>query len=852
MKEGPDTYAHRLAGDCRCGVTHGSTTVAVRAITKAAARRRPTKIVATFDYHDANGVVQFQTVKTDPKDFFQRRPDPKRQGEWINNLQGVDKTLPWGLPQLLTADPAATVYITEGEKDAERLRDEGLVATTNALGAGNWTPAHAAWILGRTAVALEDNDAEGRKRVEKVAATMPGTRILALPGLEAKGADVSDWLDAGHTVKELIELAADAPIWEPPSAKRASEMEPNDLPQILGNRRNLRESTAEGMTAIIKANEPPVIFSRLGSLARVRVNETGRPVIDALTENMVTHRLANVADWWHVTSTTSHEDSPPPAVSKNIMAMGEWPDLPGLKGIVECPTLRPDFSILDTPGYDPSTRLIYVPNPDLVLPAIPATPTREELAHAIGVIADVFADFPFVDQSSRAAAWAALFTALIRPAVAGHVQMCLFDSPKSGTGKGLLCETIALIVTGRAASMFQVPTKDDEWRKKITTELLAGATLIVVDNIELPLDSPYLASVITAHEWNDRRLGLNESINVPNNAVFFGTGNNISIGGDLPRRCYPCRIDAKVVRPEERNGFRHEHLEEYVAENRGKLIAAALTIVRSWYLAGEPDGDAPLLGSFREWCRIVGGIVAHAGQSGFLANVKDMHGNMASTQIGWEGFIVSWYDALGSELVTTDNVKAALGAVDGIGDPIHPDFRQAVPDELAGELTAAIANRQNTFNIKLGLALKKRVDIVFPGDLVLKQAAKTRTSVQRWQVINPGDLPGNQGHVDLKNTDGTAKSAGDVQGVDSELGTVLGVAGGVGNPTRAKFSMQIPNGESSPHPQQPPALGTKSTPTPSNPQRPHRCFFGMLLCAEHGNRLCKRCECGKHPEGARP
>jgi hypothetical protein len=84
-----------------------------------AERRRQTreqaKIIATYDYRDEAGADLFQTVRYEPKDFRQRRPDGK--GGWIPNLDGVRRVL-YRTPDL--EDPSmadALVYIVEGEKD---------------------------------------------------------------------------------------------------------------------------------------------------------------------------------------------------------------------------------------------------------------------------------------------------------------------------------------------------------------------------------------------------------------------------------------------------------------------------------------------------------------------------------------------------------------------------------------------------------------------------------------------------------------------------------------------------------------------------------------------------------------
>ncbi len=164
------------------------------------------RIVATYDYRDEQGELLMQAVRKEPKKFVQRRPDGE---DWIWNVEGV-RVVPYRLPELLAA-PGAVVYVVEGEKDADRLASIGLVATTNAAGAGKWTAAHSEFLRGRNVVILPDNDDAGKKHAKKVAKSLLGiavARIVGLPGLPEKG-DVSDWLDAGGTAEALASLHSD-------------------------------------------------------------------------------------------------------------------------------------------------------------------------------------------------------------------------------------------------------------------------------------------------------------------------------------------------------------------------------------------------------------------------------------------------------------------------------------------------------------------------------------------------------------------------------------------------------------------------------------------------------------------
>src|ERR1051325_6560511 len=180
--------------------------------------KRRGRVVGRYDYCDERGRLRYQVERLEPKGFRQRRPDPQSAQGWTYNLDGVAR-LPYGLPKLLAADPSFTVYIPEGEKDVDRLWQQGGNATCNSGGAGKWDPSFAKYFDGRRVVILPDNDEAGRKHAREVAAHLSGVaaevRILQLPGLPPKG-DVSDWLNSGGTLEQLKQLAEAAPIeaWE--------------------------------------------------------------------------------------------------------------------------------------------------------------------------------------------------------------------------------------------------------------------------------------------------------------------------------------------------------------------------------------------------------------------------------------------------------------------------------------------------------------------------------------------------------------------------------------------------------------------------------------------------------------
>ena len=162
------------------------------------------RVVATYDYVDADGTLLYQVVRLEPKSFRQRRPDGN--GGWINSLGDV-KRVPYRWPELLQY-PDATAFVCEGEKDADRVAALDHCAT--CVASGKWTPECVEALTGRDVIILQDNDAAGHKKALTAAKALHRTaktiRIVLLPDLPNKG-DVSDWLDADPRRGETLPMS---------------------------------------------------------------------------------------------------------------------------------------------------------------------------------------------------------------------------------------------------------------------------------------------------------------------------------------------------------------------------------------------------------------------------------------------------------------------------------------------------------------------------------------------------------------------------------------------------------------------------------------------------------------------
>jgi len=228
--QGLVAWVHWLGdGDCRCGNgPHGHSSLGPRRSFNGTHNTDtvPSREVAAYDYRNLDGELLYQVIRKEPKGQFpQRHPCPDK-GKDVWNLGGdatkcscptIGRVL-YRWRELIDADSNTTVFIAEGEKDTNRLWDSGLVATNNSGGAKKWESHYGNQLLNRDVVVLPDNDQPGLEHGQQVALMLQGkarsVKVLCLPNLPPNGGDVSDWLDQGGSVEELVRLANNTSKWE--------------------------------------------------------------------------------------------------------------------------------------------------------------------------------------------------------------------------------------------------------------------------------------------------------------------------------------------------------------------------------------------------------------------------------------------------------------------------------------------------------------------------------------------------------------------------------------------------------------------------------------------------------------
>jgi hypothetical protein len=359
----------------------------------------------------------------------------------------------------------------------------------------------------------------------------------------------------------------------------------------------------------------PSVYQRGAMLVRVvrdvvpqarGIRRPFTPRIEPLPSPLLRERLAANVLWFKRGRKSIEKAHPPAWCVAAVHARGEWPGVRHLEAIVDYPVLKPDGTLLCRPGYDPDTGLL------LDTATLPSIPNRPSHAHAIAArdaLVEVISDFPFERNVHRAAWLAALLTPLARFAFVGPTPLFLVDANVRAAGKALLLDTISRIVTGERFTIATYTSDEDELRKRITSLVLSGDRLVLFDNLEGGFGNSVLDAALTGTAWKDRLLGFNRMAEAPLYMTWYATGNNVAIAADTARRVCHIRLESPEERPEEREGFQHPNLLAWVGENRPKLLAAALTILRAYCAAGRPDQRLPAWGSFEGWTIVRSAVV---------------------------------------------------------------------------------------------------------------------------------------------------------------------------------------------------------------------------------------------------
>lgn len=382
----------------------------------------------------------------------------------------------------------------------------------------------------------------------------------------------------------------------------------------------------------------------------------------------------------------TEEFTPSAATLAAVLSGTEWPNLSPLRGIIGAPTLRPDGTLLQRPGYDTSTGFYLAPRVDLG--PIPDKPSAREVREARRfLLGSLLGDFPWVAPADKANYLALMATPLLRPALRSLVPFAIVTATMPGSGKTILTSGIGLLVGQRVLTWTH---SDEELRKAITAVLLDQCGVVVFDNLQegSVIDSPVLARLITEPRWSDRGLGGNHVVTIPNDRLWLATGNALLVGGDMASRSVLVRLDPKRPDPERRTGFAIENLDSWILDptNQKIVLRHLLVLILDWTSHGMPSArDAPAMRQFTRWAQTLGGLLAHHEIPDFLGNVNAAH-DADEDDAEWGSFLAAWYRLHGDKPMSATEVRQSAEMYSGI-DPWKGTF----PSDIRGNLISAKA-----------------------------------------------------------------------------------------------------------------------------------------------------------------
>jgi putative DNA primase/helicase len=206
-----------------------------------------------------------------------------------------------------------------------------------------------------------------------------------------------------------------------------------------------------------------------------------------------------------------------------------------------------------------------------------------------------------------------------------------------------LVDVISTVATGHLCPVITASRNPEETEKRIGAVLLSGSAIVSLDNLTHDLESEILCHVAERPIVRIRILGRSEMPLCECRTALFATGNNVAFKGDMVRRGLLCALEALEARPE-LHEYQHDVLARIHAE-RGKYVAATLTVVRAYLAAGSPKVCKPF-GSYHRWNALVRSPLVWLGEPDPVDSIEEIRredqtlSELLELFSMWEGFLL--------------------------------------------------------------------------------------------------------------------------------------------------------------------------------------------------------------------
>ncbi len=452
-----------------------------------------------------------------------------------------------------------------------------------------------------------------------------------------------------------------------------------------------------------------------GLIVTVSTNPvSGDPTIVPTGSSALTRQLSFAAIWEKFDGRSSDwvRCDPPPRHVSILFDAKSFQYLPPLAGVARQPYFREtDGELVVEPGYDRKSMMFGVFDPrQFALPE----PTFAAARTAMGLLEELLAEFHFVSATDRTAALSAIFTATVRPTLP-HAPAFHVKAPVFGSGKSYLCEVIGAFAGPGLNNKVSYPKSSEEATKVILSLFMTNPAVIEFDDMDSDW-TPHgvLLRALTAEQITDRILGYSKTATVSTKSLILGSGNNVGPVRDMLRRVSTINIDPRCSTPATMT-YRGNPLEK-VRKERGKYVAAVLTIILAWRKCGSPKTPCESIvtygGAWSDYCRQPLMWLGHPDPA--TALIEQIQHDPDADALG--RLMLEWHRTFGS---------------------IPTTVRKAVEMAFNTELMEAmkefpVEERGSINHSKLGWILKKSTNRIVNGMEFQRDEADGRTA---WKVV---------------------------------------------------------------------------------------------------------------------
>jgi len=456
-----------------------------------------------------------------------------------------------------------------------------------------------------------------------------------------------------------------------------------------------------------------------GLIVTVATNpETGDPSVVPVNGPALTKVLSQCAAWERYNPKLGgFVPCDPPARHIAILNDSQsYTHLPQLNGVARQPYFRETDGVLVTEaGYDKVSQRFGVFD---ARKFVTHEPTLEAASTALALLNELLSEFSYDSPIDQSAALSAIFTAVTR---ASYAYAPAFHTKAStiGSGKSYQNELIGAFAKPGFTQKVSYPTTSEEATKSILSLLLPAPAVIEFDDMATDwIPHGIINRMLTAESITDRILGVSKTATVSTRTLFLSSGNNVGPVRDLLRRVITINIDHRCATPATKS-YTGSPVEA-VRKDRGRYVAAVLTIILAWKAAGSPRADVENIatygGAWADYCRhplIWLGLADPA--TALLEQVK--HDPDADALLV---LLTEWYKLFGSTPTTVRKVISKTR--DLVGEGHLYDAICEFPVEERGNINPS----------KFGWILKKNMNRIV-GDYTLRQG--TADGRLAWMVV---------------------------------------------------------------------------------------------------------------------